>query len=102
MIKILKCGASEMFVSLNIIAFGEPLSKCVFRFVFTWISGMIIMLLGILLGHLEYIIIYVGSGGSRFYIDIHQSPMHFCTYLHNLNMYGVWIFIVIMCNDLFI
>ena len=65
-----RSSASEMFVDLNIPAFCERMRKCVLGFCFR----LEIILLGLLLGHLLFIIINVGSGGTRFCID-----MHFCT-----------------------
>ena len=36
-----------------------------------WIIVKLIILLGLLLGHLLFIILNVGSGGTRFCIDMH-------------------------------
>ena len=46
-------------------------------FVFVWNIALLIILLGLLLGHLSYITQNVGSGGSGFYIDIHQCTFVF-------------------------
>ena len=65
-----------MFVNLNIHvpAFGELMRKCVFGFCSAWIIVNLIQLLGLLLGHLLFMILNVGSGGTRFCIDMHFYP----------------------------
>ena len=64
-------SASEMFVNLNIPAFGELMRKCVFGFCSAWIIVNLIKLLGLLLGHLLFMTLNVGSGGTMFCIDVH-------------------------------